>query len=143
MTDELEPLFYRIQHINRKFHHTAREAYEFARQHHADPKYEAFRDSEAGRKWKAQKLAECNYRCPECNKLLNDFNSSIDHKHPRRHYPWLAWDISNLWVLCKVCNRNKSDRQWDDYLEIVKRDRGHIAFKRILKYAPPATPNDP
>jgi 5-methylcytosine-specific restriction endonuclease McrA len=142
MNDELKAITDRIQQINHTFHQTAKQAYVFAREHHADPKYEAFRDSEAGRIWRAQKLAECHYRCPECNKIINNLNSSIDHKHSRRNYPWLSWNVNNLWVLCKDCNYNKADCEWEDYLKNVERDRDSSALKRVLKYAPPATPKD-
>lgn len=142
MQDDLEVILRRIRRVNQQFHQTARTAYEFTRKEYADPKYEAFRDSEAGRQWKAQKLAECQYRCPECNKSINDYNSNIDHKHPRRYYPWLAWNLDNLWVICKDCNTNKSDQPWDDYLQAVRQNRGQAAVNRILRYAPPANPTD-
>lgn len=143
MLDPLEALIREAQRINREFHRVARETYKYTRQHHADPKYEAFRDSEEGKAWKKKKLIELNYRCPECNKLLNDNNSSIDHKHPRRYYPWLAWDLSNLWVMCRSCNKDKSDKLWNDYLESVRAHRGTVAAARVLKYAPPAQPDAP
>lgn len=137
MFEDIDAIACQAQLINNKFHETAREAYQFVRKNHTDPKYEAFRDSDGGRAWKKQKLAECNYRCPECNKIINENNSNIDHKHPRRHYPWLAWEVDNLWVICKVCNENKSDKKWDEYLEAVRAYRGRTAFARVLKYAPP------
>ena len=139
MLDKIDAIAIEIQQINNEFHSIAKDAYQFARKHHADPKYEAFRNSDEGRAWKKQKLAECNSRCPECNKIINDNNSNIDHKHPRRHYPWLAWDVNNLWILCRDCNQNKSDRKWDEYLHAVKVYRGSAAANRILKYASFAT----
>lgn len=138
LDDEINAITYQARHINDEFHKIAKEAYQFARTHHANPKYEAFRNSDEGRDWKKGKLTECNHRCPERNKLINDNNSSIDHKHPRRHYPWLTWEISNLWVLCRDCNKNKGDRSWDEYLNAIKVYRGQAAVNRVLKYAPTA-----
>lgn len=135
MLDKIDTIAQEAKRVNDEFHKSARDAYQFAREQYADPKYEAFRDSVAGKAWKKQKLTECNNRCPECNKLINDRNSNIDHKHPRRYYPWLAWDVNNLWVICKDCNLNKSDKQWDEYLNSVKIYRGQAAVNRILKYA--------
>lgn len=137
--DEIEAIAREATRINHNFHQIAREAYQFARKNHADPKYNAFRDSDLGRSWKQRKLAECDRYCPECRKPINENNSDIDHKHPRRHYPWLAWDVDNLWVLCKECNQNKGDKQWEEYLNAVKLYRGQAAVNRILKHAPPAT----
>ena len=142
MLDKIDAIAFEAKQINNEFHKLAREAYQFARKQHAEPKYEAFRDSDEGRTWKKQKLAECNYRCPECNKLINGNNSNIDHKYPRRHYPWLAWDVRNLWVICRDCNRNKSDMRWDEYIHAVKVYRGQAAVNRIFKHAPSATPNN-
>ena len=141
MFEEIEAIAREAQRINTEFHKNAKKAYQLARSQHADPKYEAFRNSDEGRNWKKQKLITCNHRCPECNKLINENNSNIDHKHPRRHYPWLAWDINNFWILCRDCNTNKTDKEWDEYLNAVKVYRGQAAVDRILKYAPTATLN--
>lgn len=139
MLDKLNNIANEARQANSRFHKTARTAYEFVRAHHADPKYDAFRTSERGRDWKKQKLVECQHRCPECHKLMNGNNASIDHKHPRRHYPWLAWDVNNLWVLCLDCNKRKSNMEWDVYLAMVREMRGQSAVDRILKYAPPTS----
>lgn len=139
MLNKIDAIALEAKRINDDFHQNARVAYQFARKQYVDPKYEAFRDSDKGRTWKKQKLVDCNNRCPECNKLITNSNSSIDHKHPRRHYPWLAWDVSNLWVMCRDCNNNKSDMKWREYLIKVKVNRGQTAVDRILKHAPSAT----
>lgn len=139
MLDKIDAISLSAKRVNDEFHRSAREAYQFARKQYADPKYETFRDSDEGKAWKEQKLVECKYRCPECNKLINDNNSNIDHKHSRRYYPWLAWDVSNLWVICRDCNKNKSDMGWDEYLYAVKVYRGQAAVNRILKHAFSAT----
>jgi 5-methylcytosine-specific restriction endonuclease McrA len=137
--DLLNAIAREARQINAEFHRMAREAYQFARAEYADPRYEAFRDSDAGKAWKQRKLVECNHRCPICTRLINDRNSNIDHKHPRRYYPWLAWDIDNLWVICRTCNEDKADLLWDVYLVRIKARFGQAAIDRIAKYAPPAT----
>ena len=137
MVDKIDEFARVARRINNAFHKTACDAYLFARDQHADPKYDAFRTSEAGRAWKQQKIIECNRRCPECNKIINNNNANIDHKYPRRHYPWLAWEIDNLWVLCMDCNKRKGDLEWDAYLNMVRSRRGQVVVDRILKYAPP------
>lgn len=137
--DQITAIAREAGRANSEFHRIAREAYQFARSQYADLKYEAFRDSEEGRVWKQQRLTECNHRCPVCIRLINDRNSNIDHKHPRRYYPWLAWDVSNLWVICKTCNKNKGHMLWSDYLAATRTRFGQAAVDRILKYAPSAT----
>lgn len=141
--DSLNAIAREARQINSEFHRIAKEAYLFTRSQYADPKYEAFRDSDEGRAWKQQRLAECNHRCPICTKSINDYNANIDHKHPRRYYPWLAWDVSNLWVICRTCNERKGDMHWNAYLAAIKTRFGQTAVDRILKYAPPATIDNP
>jgi len=139
MFDDIDAIARKARQANSKFHDTAREAYQFARSEYADPKYEAFKASEAGRAWKQRKLEECDYRCPECDRRMSEATVSIDHKHPRRHYPLLAWEVSNLWILCRACNKVKGDMEWEEYLEAVKLRRGEKSVSRILAYVPPDT----
>jgi len=98
--------------------------------------YSNWASSTEGRQWKLKQIKQCGNRCPECNKVINENNSTIDHKHPRAKYPWLAWNISNLWVLCKQCNKNKSDKKWEEYVNAVKIYRGKSAFNRVKKHTP-------
>ncbi len=137
--EDLEAIARKIHAANQSFQQTAKDAYLYTRQHHADPKYEAFRTSDEGRVWKAQKLKEYGHRCPECNGLMNDNNATIDHKYPRRYYPWLAWEVDNFWLLCRRCNRAKSDKEWSVYLAEVQERRGAVVVQRILSYAPALT----
>jgi hypothetical protein len=139
--DKINAIASEAQRINHRFHKTAKTAYEFARKNYADPKYEVFRTSDKGRAWKKHQLAQYNHRCPECYKPINGSNANIDHKHPRRYYPWMAWDINNLWILCIECNEAKSDMEWGSYLATVRKKRGQAVVDRILKYAPPASPD--
>ncbi|MDR9402516.1 MAG: HNH endonuclease signature motif containing protein [Halothece sp. Uz-M2-17] len=94
--------------------------------------YVAWRDSAEGKAWKQQKEVEYGYRCPECNRKTP---LTIDHKIPRSKAPWLAWDLSNLWLLCYHCNKKKGDKNWSEYLNTIKEKRGNVVYKRILKLA--------
>ena len=134
--EELDAIARKAYQANQSFQQTSKDAYQFARQSYADPKYNAFRDSDEGRLWKKEQIKRYGHRCPECNKLINNNNSNIDHKHSRRLYPWLAWDVTNLWVMCSNCNRAKGCLEWDEYLVKVRAERGDAALKRILKFAP-------
>lgn len=92
--------------------------------------YHTWRESPEGKAWKQQKEAEFNYRCPECNRKIP---LTIDHKIPRSKAPWLAWDTNNLWLLCHHCNKQKGDKNWSEYLKLVKEKRGIRVYQRILK----------
>ncbi len=98
--------------------------------------YSTWALSSEGRQWKLEQIKKYGNRCPECNKEINKNNCNIDRKHPRSKYPWLAWNISNLWVLCTQCNTNKSNKEWKEYINGVKVNRGMSAFKRVQKYTP-------
>ncbi|MGJ3245063.1 MAG: HNH endonuclease [Elainellaceae cyanobacterium] len=98
--------------------------------------YESWRDSDQGKQWKEEFLKHCEYRCPECNRRLTEFNITIDHKLPRRKYPWLTWDVSNFWILCRDCNKSKGQMDWSKYVERVRRVRGEDAYERVKRYSP-------
>jgi len=54
--------------------------------------------------------------CPICDRPFNTRGGkTIDHKLPRAQYPWLSLDFQNLWVVCQMCNQEKSDRHWYEY----------------------------
>jgi hypothetical protein len=52
-------------------------------------------------------------RCMKCNKLFN--SPHVDHIKPRSRYQHLQLEITNLQVLCKKCNQDKSDINTIDY----------------------------
>lgn len=54
--------------------------------------------------------------CPVCGQRFSDRDGrSIDHKLPRAQYPWLSLDFRNLWVICRICNKEKGERHWYEY----------------------------
>ena len=51
-------------------------------------------------------------RCECCGAKAPDVRINVDHVKPRRKYPELALEESNLQVLCEVCNHGKGS--WDE-----------------------------
>lgn len=48
----------------------------------------------------------CNRRC----KCQLDKEFTVEHIKPKSRYPHLAWDLSNMTILCRSCNSRKKDR---------------------------------
>jgi HNH endonuclease len=54
--------------------------------------------------------------CPICgDRYAGENYKTIDHKLPRAQYPWLSMEFKNLWVICRSCNKEKSDMHWYEY----------------------------
>ena len=71
----------------------------------------------AGRFYSSHEWSELRYRAfleygRECVVCGTTKNLTVDHIKPLRKYPDLARDITNLQVLCRLCNRGKGD--WDE-----------------------------
>ena len=61
-----------------------------------------------------QVIEEEGRTCAECRKRIkNDFDLTVDHKHPRSKYPDLELDRKNLRVLCRTCNSKKGTKLLD------------------------------
>lgn len=57
-----------------------------------------------------------DWYCPICGeKYSQSYSRTIDHKLPRSKYPWLSLDFQNLWIICRVCNQEKTDMDWYQY----------------------------
>lgn len=57
-----------------------------------------------------------DYYCPICGeKYSPNYSKTIDHKLPRSQYPWLSLEFKNLWVICRICNREKGEMHWYEY----------------------------
>lgn len=57
-----------------------------------------------------------DWYCPICSEQYRDRGGkTIDHKLPRSQYPWLSLEWSNLWVICRACNREKGEKHWYEY----------------------------
>ena len=59
-------------------------------------------------------IEEYGYKCMLCGSL-DDIQ--VDHIQPRSRAPHLSLTFSNLQVLCKDCNRQKSNIHAEDYRE--------------------------
>jgi hypothetical protein len=57
-------------------------------------------------------LASYPNRCMKCK---SEKNLQIDHIKPRYNYPDLELVFDNLQILCKSCNKNKSNKHCKDY----------------------------
>ena len=61
-------------------------------------------------------LKQHGARCQCCGATAKDGKRiHVDHVKPRKHYPELALDISNLQVLCADCNLSKSSKDQTDW----------------------------
>ncbi len=57
-----------------------------------------------------------DWYCPICSENYRERGGkTIDHKLPRSLYPWLSLEWSNLWVICRTCNREKGEMHWYEY----------------------------
>lgn len=61
-----------------------------------------------------------DYCCPVCSdRYQNKGGKTVDHKLPRSQYPWLSLEWSNLWVICRDCNREKGEMHWYEYEKYI------------------------
>lgn len=75
----------------------------------------------ASRAWKelrTQVLALYGHKCMSCGWDPDCYGKrviQVDHIKPRRYYPHLALEITNLQVLCSGCNKYKGNRHMVDF----------------------------
>ena len=61
-----------------------------------------------------------DWYCPICGENYQARGGkTIDHKLPRSQYPWLSLEWSNLWVICRQCNREKGMKNWYEYEQYI------------------------
>ncbi|MGM3305522.1 HNH endonuclease [Anabaena sp. WFMT] len=75
-------------------------------------------DAECGTTEESKEWVRDNsdWYCPICgDKYSEKDGKNIDHKLPRSQYPWLSMEFKNLWVICRICNLEKSDMHWYEY----------------------------
>ena len=63
---------------------------------------------------RARVLMKYGYKCMLCNSIDE---IQVDHIQPRSRAPELSLTFSNLQVLCRDCNRQKSNIHAEDYRE--------------------------
>lgn len=72
--------------------------------------------SQAWRKLRAEAHKQYGYRCMCCGYLPKDKRMShVDHIKPRRFFPELALEFSNVQILCARCNKKKGNKHMTDY----------------------------
>lgn len=83
-----------------------------------------FFDSGTWQRLRFEVLAESNGCCDLCGQSYREHGISleVDHIKPRSRFPKLALDKDNLQVLCKACNRGKSNRDTTDWREGPQED---------------------
>lgn len=78
-----------------------------------DPNSDAFLESYEWRRIRMVVLKRDGARCGCCGATPADgLRMHVDHIKPRRKFPELALDVTNLQVLCEVCNHGKGN--WDE-----------------------------
>ena len=61
-----------------------------------------------------------DWYCPICSENYRDRGGkTIDRKLPRSQYPWLSLEWSNLWIICRQCNREKGEKNWYEYEQYI------------------------
>lgn len=88
----------------------------FVRKHHKkitlDPTSASFLESFEWRKLRMEILVRDGARCACCGASRFDGRvMHVDHIKPRKLFPMLALDPSNLQILCDLCNHGKGN--WD------------------------------
>ena len=72
-----------------------------------------FYNSYAWRKLRYVAIKMCGAKCQCCGRSAADgFVMHVDHIKPRKKFPELALSLSNLQVLCNLCNHGKGN--WDE-----------------------------
>jgi len=84
------------------------------RRYHPPPvRMDAFLSSYGWRQLRMKVLVARGARCECCGATRADgVKLHVDHIKPRRKYPELSLEESNLQVLCEVCNHGKGN--WDE-----------------------------
>ncbi len=83
-------------------------------------KSDAFLDTFEWRKVRMEAILKYGKRCQCCGTVplpSNDVKINVDHVIPRKVDPSLALELSNLQVLCNVCNHGKGNWDTTDWRE--------------------------
>ena len=68
--------------------------------------------------------------CAYCESYIEDGIPNIEHIIPKSKEPKLAYEYSNLVLVCPVCNLNKGDKYSEDFIDPTKEDpEKHIKFE--------------
>jgi len=96
-----------------------------------DPNSDAFLLSYEWRRVRMEVLKRDGARCACCGATPQDgLRTHVDHIKPRRIYPQLALDLTNLQVLCEQCNHGKGNWDMTDWrereTELSEAERAHL-----------------
>ena len=68
-----------------------------------------FYTSKQWRTFRAKMLKALDHVCTDCNREVFGADITLDHILPLSKYPDLAYEPSNIRVMCRKCNGNKRD----------------------------------
>lgn len=63
-----------------------------------------------------------------CMKCGDVDNLHVDHVKPKSKYPRLAYKFSNMQILCKTCNYDKSNKNCNDYRQKFEQEGYDLAM---------------
>ena len=96
------------------------------------PKGHSFYRSPAWAKVRYEVLVKAEGRCGCCGRSAQDgVVLNVDHIKPRKLYPELALDPTNLQVLCGLCNKGKGNWDETNWQTDRRLDAEHLAALRI------------
>lgn len=75
-------------------------------------------------RYRALQVAKGKCQCCGATAESSGHPLHVDHIKPKRKYPELAFEFSNLQVLCKACNFGKNEWDETDWREIVPEIKG-------------------
>ena len=97
-----------------------------------DPNSEDFLRSYEWRKVRMVVLKRDGARCRACGATPADgIRVNVDHIKPRRRFPGLALDETNLQVLCEDCNHGKGSWDMTDWREQASNDLDQQAIAHL------------
>lgn len=68
-------------------------------------------------------IEEYGPRCMKCGTIPDKrININVDHIKPRKLFPHLSLEFSNLQILCSDCNKAKGNKHFTDY----RGNRDHV-----------------
>jgi 5-methylcytosine-specific restriction endonuclease McrA len=94
-----------------------------------NPNSDSFLSSYEWRRIRMEAIKKYGARCMCCGATPQDGVTviNVDHIKPRRLFPALALDVTNLQVLCNVCNHGKGNWDMTDWRsELTEEQRSHI-----------------
>lgn len=87
-----------------------------------------FLQSYEWRRVRMEALKKYGPRCQCCGATPKDgVKMHVDHIKPRKVFPHLALDVSNLQILCEVCNHGKGNWDMTDWRDSADTDQAGVS----------------